>query len=177
MALYFFFNGPGGTGKTFLYNTVCHRLCADGFIVLYVASSGIAAQLLIGGRTAHSTFKIPINGLTSESVCTISKQGHLANLLRRVDLIIWDEITMQDCHAFKAMDRSLCDIRDCDCPFGGITVVFGGDYQQILPVVVKGTREEIIEASLQHSYLWQIIEILHLQQNMHIEKWGRPWRM
>lgn len=170
----FFLNGPGGTGKTFLYSTVCHRLRADGFIVLCVASSGIAAQLLPGGRTAHSTFKIPIDGLTNESVCSIPKQGLLANLLRRVNLIIWDEITMQDRHAFEAVNRTLRDILDIAHPFGGITVVFGGDYQQILPVVVKGTREEIIEVPLQRSYLWQTIEILRLQQNMRMENGADP---
>ena len=165
----FFLNGPGGTGKTFIYNTVCHRLRGDGLIVLCVASSGIAAQLLIGGRTAHSTFKIPIDGLTNESMCNVPKEGLLAKLLQRVDLIIWDEITMQDRHAFEAVDRTLRDIMDTDRPFGGITVVFGGDYQQILPVVVKGTREETIEATLQHSYLWHITEILRLKQNMRLE--------
>ncbi|KIK11976.1 hypothetical protein PISMIDRAFT_99675, partial [Pisolithus microcarpus 441] len=56
----FFLNGPGGTGKTFVYKTVCHKVRSMGWIVLCVASSGIAALLLKGGHTAHSVFKIPI---------------------------------------------------------------------------------------------------------------------
>ena len=52
----FFLSSPGGTGKTYVYKTVCHRLRSEGKIVLCVASSGIAALLLPGGRTAHSTF-------------------------------------------------------------------------------------------------------------------------
>ena len=57
----FFLNGPGGTGKTFIYNTVCNTVRSWGKIVLCVASSGIAALLLCGGRTAHSMFKIPLS--------------------------------------------------------------------------------------------------------------------
>ncbi|OSC97186.1 hypothetical protein PYCCODRAFT_1377712, partial [Trametes coccinea BRFM310] len=70
----FFVNGPGGTGKTFLYKTVCHKLRAEGMIILCVASSGIASLLLPGGRTAHSRFKIPVENLHNESTCNISKE-------------------------------------------------------------------------------------------------------
>ncbi|KIJ19274.1 hypothetical protein PAXINDRAFT_28683, partial [Paxillus involutus ATCC 200175] len=56
----FFVNGPGGTGKTFLYNTICHAMRGEGWIILCVASSGITALLLCGGRTVHSMFKIPV---------------------------------------------------------------------------------------------------------------------
>ncbi|KAJ7678335.1 PIF1-like helicase-domain-containing protein, partial [Mycena polygramma] len=84
----YFVNGPGGTGKTFVYNTVCHRLRSEENIVLCVASSGIAALLMPGGRTAHSVFKIPIDGLNSESFCNIPKNSQRADLLRRTNLII-----------------------------------------------------------------------------------------
>ncbi|CAB4416164.1 unnamed protein product [Rhizophagus irregularis] len=57
----FFVNGPGGTEKTFLYNTLLGKVCLNGHIALAVASSGIAAFLLPGGRTAHSRFKLPFN--------------------------------------------------------------------------------------------------------------------
>ena len=59
----FMINGHGGTGKTFLYKVICSKLRSDGAIVLCMASSGIAALLLPGGRTAHSMFKIPIDTL------------------------------------------------------------------------------------------------------------------
>lgn len=166
----FFLNGPGGTGKTFVYNTVCHKVRGEGWIVLCVASSGIAALLLKGGRTAHSMFKIPIDGLTGESVCSIPKESQLAAMLRLVCLIVWDEITMQHKHAAEAVERTLRDIRDNDKLFGGITVVFGGDYQQILPVVPRGSREDIVSASLQRSSLWEHIEILRLHQNMRLDR-------
>ena len=64
----FFVDGPGGTGKTFLYKTLLATVRARGDIALAVASSGIAALLLEGGRTAHSRLKIPIP-VHSSSVC------------------------------------------------------------------------------------------------------------
>jgi hypothetical protein len=58
------------TGKTFLYNLILSRTRADGGLAIAVASSGIAALLLPGGRTAHSRFKIPIK-LDKVSTCNI----------------------------------------------------------------------------------------------------------
>ena len=163
----FFLSGPGGTGKTYLYNTLCYKLRSQQKIVLCVASSGIAALLLIGGRTAHSRFKIPIN-LQENSTCSISKGSKEAELIRETSLIICDEITMLHRYAPEAMDRTLRDIRDCDKLFGGITVVFGGDFQQILPVILKGSRPEIVGACIQRSAIWRELEILHLKINMRL---------
>jgi len=54
----FFLNGPGGTGKTFVYQALSHAICHQGKIVLCVASSGNASILLPGGQTSHSCFRI-----------------------------------------------------------------------------------------------------------------------
>ncbi|KAI0281932.1 PIF1-like helicase-domain-containing protein [Russula brevipes] len=91
----FFVNGPGGTGKTFLYNTLCHRIRGNHGIALCVASSGIAALLLPGGRTAHSTFAIPVQDLAEDSFCQIDKHSKHANLFRLATVLIWDEAAMQ----------------------------------------------------------------------------------
>ena len=56
----FFLNAPGGCGKIFLIEALLSTVRGLGKIALAVASSGIAAELLEGGRTAHSRFKIPI---------------------------------------------------------------------------------------------------------------------
>ncbi|KAH9605694.1 hypothetical protein KSS87_015531, partial [Heliosperma pusillum] len=66
----FFIYGFGGTGKTFLWKTLCAALCSTGDIVLPVASSGIASLLLPGGRTAHTMFRIPLSP-TESSMCEI----------------------------------------------------------------------------------------------------------
>ncbi|KAI0750344.1 PIF1-like helicase-domain-containing protein, partial [Irpex lacteus] len=84
----FFLSGYGGTGKTFLYQTLCNHLRGQGRIVLCVAASGIASLLLPGGRTAHSMFKIPIDGLTAESICGIPKESALADMIRMAAVVI-----------------------------------------------------------------------------------------
>ena len=124
----FFVHGSGGCGKTFLWRALISKLRSQGDIVLPVASSGIAATLMPGGRTAHSRFKIPIV-LDEYSVCGIGNKSDIAELIRHTKLIIWDEAPMQHRFAFECLDRSLRDImRSKDeslaaLPFGGITVL------------------------------------------------------
>jgi hypothetical protein len=149
----FFVYGSGGTGKTFVWTTLLSHLQGQGKIVLAVASSGIASLLLLGGRTAHSRFKIPID-LHDESTCNITQQMKVAELVHKADMIIWDEAPMMHRRAFEAVDRTLRDLMQLDDAhatekiFGGKTVVLGGDFRQILPIVPKGGRKDIVSASL-----------------------------
>ena len=57
----FFIDGPAGTGKSYLLNGLIKNLKIKGYNVLPNATTGIAADLLEGGRTVHSRFKIPLN--------------------------------------------------------------------------------------------------------------------
>ncbi|GJE95688.1 ATP-dependent DNA helicase [Phanerochaete sordida] len=164
----FFLNGPAGTGKTFVYKTICYKARSEGLIVLCVASSGIAALLLPGGRTSHMMFRIPVANLSDISTCNINKQSPLADLIRRAHVVIWDEVPMQHRFGPEAADRTFKDLRESERTFGGLTVVFGGDFQQTLPVVPHGSREDIVEACLQHSPLWTQVKILHLRENMRL---------
>ncbi len=56
----FFLDGPAGSGKTYLYNTIIRYLTSHGKKVLAHATTGIASDLLIGGATMHSRFKLPL---------------------------------------------------------------------------------------------------------------------
>jgi hypothetical protein len=172
--LYFVY-GHGGTGKTYLWKTLISCLRSQGQIVLAMASSGIAALLLPGGRTAHSRLQIPII-VTEESTCGIKQGTHAAELMTKVSLIIWDEAPMAHRYCFEAVDRSLRDIlrftntNSVNKPFGGKTVVLGGDFRQILPVVAKGQREDIVDASINRSYLWKFCKVFTLTQNMRLQQ-------
>ncbi|XP_050256589.1 uncharacterized protein LOC126702031 [Quercus robur] len=172
--LYFVY-GHGGTGKTYLWKTLIACLRSQGKIVLAVASSGIAALLLPGGRTAHSRFQIPII-VTEESTCGIKQGTHAAELMTKVSLIIWDEAPMAHRNCFEAVDRSLRDLlrftdkNSVDKTFGGKTVVLGGDFRQILPVIAKGHREDIVDASVNRSYLWNFCKVFVLTQNMRLQQ-------
>ena len=163
----FFLHGPAGTGKTFLYNCLCSYLRAQGMIVLCVASSGIAAQLLPGGRTAHSRFKIPLTNDVN-AVCNITRNSFLGDLIRKTSLIIWDEVPMQHKACFEAVNRTLNDICNTgdQCLFGGIPTVLGGDFAQILPVIRRGARQLTVLASIRHSLFWNRLHILRLRRSM-----------
>ena len=105
-----------------------------------------------------------------DSVCNIHKNTNVAGLLAETDLIIWDEAPMQDQFAPEVVDRTLQDVLNNEKPSGRITVVFGGDFRQILPVKIKGTREVTVSASLQKSHLWRKIKVLSLTENMHLAR-------
>ncbi|XP_017247877.2 uncharacterized protein LOC108219103 [Daucus carota subsp. sativus] len=128
----FFLYWSGGCGKTYVWRTLIAKLRSEGQIVLPVATSGIAATLLPGGRTTHSRFKIPII-LDEFSLCNIGHNSDIAELIKVTKLIIWDEAPMQHRYAFECLDRSLRDIMKsvdpsrANLPFGGITVLLGGD--------------------------------------------------
>ena len=132
-----------------------------------MASSGIAAELLDGGRTAHSRFKIPIPILDT-STCNIPIQSSLAELIRIASIIIWDEAPMMHRYVFECVHRTLCDIMKSDNPFGGKIVLLGGDFRQVLPVIRHGSQANVIFSSLQHSFLWTHVCKLHLTINMRV---------
>jgi hypothetical protein len=168
----FFVDGPGGTGKTYLYKALLAKVRSLGQIAIATATSGIAASIMPGGRTAHSRFKIPIK-LTDSSMCNFTKQSGTADLLRKASLIIWDEVAMTKRQTVETLDRSLQDIMGCDLPFGGKVVVFGGDFRQVLPVVTRGTRAQITDATLRRSHLWEKIRKIRLTRNMRAQT--DPW--
>ncbi|XP_056695345.1 uncharacterized protein [Spinacia oleracea] len=171
----FFLYGHGGTGKTFLYCTISARLRADRKIVLNVASSGIAALLLPGGRTAHSRFEIPID-LLENSTCNIKRKTQLAELLQHTSLIIWDEAPMDHRFTFEALDRTMRDIVGYKKPeagtklFGGKVVLLGGDFRQVLPIVPKGGRQDIVQASINRSHIWNSCNVFVLKQSMRVQE-------
>lgn len=68
--------------------------------------------------------------------------------------------------AVETLDKSLQDIMGCIEPFGGKVMVFGGDFRQVLPVVPRGTRAQITDATLLRSYIWENVHKVNLVQNM-----------
>jgi hypothetical protein len=112
-------------------------------------------------------FKIPLD-VTNESTCNISANSQLAELIREASLILWDEAPMTHKHNLEALHRTLVDITKVDAPFGGKVVVLSRDFRQILPVIVHGTRAEIVKASIKQSFLWEHVEVRRLTKNMRL---------
>jgi ATP-dependent DNA helicase PIF1 len=172
----FLLDGPGGTGKTFLYSCLLSTVRARNKVPIAVASSGIAARLLEGGCTAHPRFKFPVRGLNTTSSCYITRSSDLAKLIQAADIVIWDEAPMMHRHVFEAVDRSFRDVMAGirpefrRLPFGGKVFVMGGDFRQVLPVVQRGSRADIIDACLKSSQLWQHVRVYKLQTNMRVQR-------
>jgi hypothetical protein len=141
----------------------------QGRVVVAVASSGIAALLLDGGRTAHSRFKIPVQGLNNTSICYISRDSELATLLQTAVLIVWDEAVMMHRHVFEAVNKSLQDIMAVINPAFKF-LPFGGDFRQILPVVPRDTKGDVVAVALNHSSIWQHVCVFKLHTNMRVQR-------
>lgn len=171
----FFVDGPGGSGKTFLYNTILSKVRSTGKIAIAMASTGIAALLLDDGNTAHSTLKIPLS-CNETTMCGFKAQSNLAELLRKTDVFIWDEAPTTNKYAYETVDRSLRDIMKSvspeleKIPFGGKIFIFGGDFRQMLPIVPHGNRSAIVNNCISRSYLWNNVQILKLTKNMRLNQ-------
>ncbi|XP_074336762.1 uncharacterized protein LOC141673934 [Apium graveolens] len=154
-------------------NRLIEEETGEGKIVLPIASSGIAATLLPGGRTSHSRFHIPLK-LDHCSVAGIKHGSDIAELIKNTIFVIWDEAPMQHRHDFESVDRSFRDIMAAVNPqkkfqpFGGVTILFGGDFHQILPVILKASRAKVVNASLNQSKLWNFCKIFLLRTNMRL---------
>jgi ATP-dependent DNA helicase PIF1 len=140
-----------------------------------VASSGIAAILLEGGTTAHSRFRIPIK-IHEDSVCNIPMQSTEAQILRDTSIFIWDEAPMAHKHCFEAVDRLFRDLTNKDVKFGGKIFCLGGDFRQTLPVVLRGLRPDIIDATIKSSYLWHNVKQFRLTLNMRLNNDAQDYR-
>ncbi|XP_061385228.1 uncharacterized protein LOC133320601 [Danaus plexippus] len=129
--------------KTFITKFTTTKIRKDRKVALAVASSGIAATLLSGGRTAHSVFKLPLNLASEETpTCNISKSSARGALLQQCMLIVWDECTMSHKRAIEALDRCLQDIHSNRKLMGGVVVLLAGDFRQTLPIIERGTAAD-----------------------------------
>ena len=161
----FYLDGPGGSGKTMVYNTLISYMRGKGLKVASAAWTGIAATLLRGGQTMHSLFKLPVPVLDTSS-CNIAPNSNQAQFLRSLSLIVVDEASMVPTLALHAIDRLLQDITGDKVPFGGKILLFGGDFRQVLPVVPRSPPVVIIGTCLKRSPLWCEVKQFKLTQNM-----------
>ena len=101
-------------------------------------------------------------------------QYHEAELLGSAHparkLLVWDEGHITHKHVAECIDRTLRDICSCDFPFGGKVVVFGGTFRQILPVIKRASRGDVVSAYLNRSSLWRYVKVMPLTINMRLRK-------
>ena len=134
----FFLTGKAGSGKTTFLRRVQNEI-KKNFVVL--APTGVAA-ILAGGQTIHSFFGFPLEALPLGSVGKINQERY--SIIKKVDTIIIDEVSMVRCDIIDAIDATLRDCLHSNAPFGGKQIVFVGDLFQLEPVLVGKTEKEVI---------------------------------
>ncbi|XP_044597177.1 uncharacterized protein LOC123273764 [Cotesia glomerata] len=160
-----FIDRPDGSGKTFIYTTLCELLKDKNKNVCTMAYTGIAATLLPNGKTVHKTFGLPVP-MFSDSSSNVKPNSKHGIYLSDVDVFIWDEAPMSPRYALEIVNRTLQDIMNNYIPFGGKIMILGGDFRQLLPVQAHATRTETINLSIKFSSLWKHFRTFSLQQNM-----------
>lgn len=154
-----------GCGKTFVQTAIIHKLNSLNIKCIPCAFSGIASTLLLGGRTLHNVFKLPIQ-IVENSVSSISANSPQAEAIKAAHLIIIDEVSMCPKHALRLIDRFLRDICGVDRLFGGKTILLCGDFRQTLPVIPHGSRVTLIENCVTSWHEFENFKTFTLTQNM-----------
>lgn len=132
-----FLTGEPGSGKTHTINRFTEWLKNEHVTFAVTASTGIAATH-INGQTIHSWSGINIkSNITSRQIETILSNEYVYNRLMNTGVLIIDEVSMLDAQFIDDLDMLLRAARNVfeDKPFGGVQIVFVGDFFQLPPVV------------------------------------------
>ena len=140
-----FLTGRAGTGKTTLLRAFLEEA---GEKAVVLAPTGIAA-INAGGQTIHSFFKFPPRLLDQGDV----KRLRNGRLIKKLNTIIIDEISMVRADMLDAIDKSLKLNRGSKKPFGGIRMILSGDLHQLPPVVGRD-EGEILEERYGNPYFF-----------------------
>ena len=135
---FIYLTGAAGTGKTTLIERVKDECLLKKMVV---APTGVAA-LNIGGSTINSAFRI---GFDTFPVIQESKDPRFKKLLKNLELLIIDEISMVRAPMLDAISETLQIHRNSSKPFGGIHVLACGDLFQLPPVVKENEETAIFE--------------------------------
>ena len=146
-----FLTGNAGTGKTTFLKEVLRRTAKTAIVV---APTGVAA-INASGVTIHSFFQLSpspfVPGTENRDSYNFSKEK--LNVIRSLDLLIIDEVSMVRADLLDAIDNALRKYRRDSRPFGGVQLLMIGDLQQLAPVVTP-RDEEILRAHYSTPYFF-----------------------
>lgn len=140
-----FLTGRAGTGKTTMLRKF---LAGAGDKAIVLAPTGVAA-MNAGGQTIHSFFKFPPRLIEPTDI----KRLRSTRLVKAIDTMIIDEISMVRADMLDAIDKSLKLNRASKRPFGGVRMILSGDLHQ-LPPVVSGQEAPILQERYGGSYFF-----------------------
>ena len=172
-----YLGGMGGTGKSQVLKALVEffKDRNESHRIIIIAPTGSAAALL-NGSTYHSVLNIGSDRARNDT----TSQSNVRERLDGVDYIFLDEISMVACHELYQISASLAKARNMtDTPFGGLNMIFAGDFAQLKPVFGSPLYSHTVGTSLDASMsvrsqqsaigkaLWhQVTTVVILRQNM-----------
>jgi len=127
----YFLTGAGGTGKSYMINIITDYLTNNHKNYLLMAPTGVAAQN-INGKTIHSELQIKPSSSNYMSLAMENAENRIR--LRKIDVIIIDEISMVSSSLLDFINQMFCELHNSALPFGGIMVLLVGDLAQLPPI-------------------------------------------
>ena len=131
-----FITGPGGTGKTYAIKQIYEHAISNNKRICVTALTGVASVLLdCNATTIHSWSGIGISNKTETQIINkINRSKFYKHNWENTDILIIDEISMMSCKLFELLNKIGQVIRCNKKPFGGIQLIFSGDFFQLPPV-------------------------------------------
>jgi ATP-dependent DNA helicase PIF1 len=151
-----FLTGAAGSGKTYVLREYIKYLTDLNASIGITASTGIAATHM-GGTTIHSWSGIGVrDSLDRGELAEIADKRHVRNKIQKASVLIIDEVSMLHHYRLDLVEKIIKEIKNNDEPFGGLQVVFCGDFFQ-LPPVRRGYEPEAFFAY--HSDAWKNLNL------------------
>ncbi len=150
-----FLTGAAGAGKSYVLREYITYLKKHGISYAVTASTGIASTH-ISGSTIHSWSGIGIKDrMTSYELDALEEKQNLYKRWNNTSVLIIDEVSMLHANFIDMLDKVAKHIRRSDKPFGGMQVVFTGDFFQLPPIVKNGSQGESDNVFAFQSVAWK----------------------
>lgn len=156
-----FITGKAGTGKSYLLQYLKQNSKKR---LVVVAPTGVAS-LNVGGQTIHSLFRIPPEFISKEKLNELTVHTKTAFILRNIDAVVIDEISMVRADLMDAIENVLKKARKSELPFGGVQIIMFGDLYQLPPVVSDRELHKYFE----HNYGGHYFFNAHAWDNISID--------
>jgi ATP-dependent DNA helicase PIF1 len=150
-----FITGPGGTGKSRLIKYISNWADENKRQISICAMTGCAAILLdCNAKTIHSWSGIKLaKGPTEEIIQSLLKRKNAIKIWKKTSILVLDEVSMLSRRLFELLDNIGKRVRKNNLPFGGIQLIFSGDFYQLPPV--PENEEEETQFCFESPY-WEI---------------------
>ena len=162
-----FVTGPGGVGKSEVVNQIIEGLRAKGKNVYVTGSTGVAA-VRVGGSTIHSYLGTRLAYSKDSLRASFARDStpNLSNVAARfgrTDVLVLDEVSMLTGDYLDMMDWWIKRHRASTKPFGGIQMIFSGDFLQLPPVIKRGGEIEHRFAFECAPWMKADLDVIHME--------------